>query len=501
MNNPGSSFPGSSSATVPPASNLWNAGANSWAPAPTDPFTTGGWGEPTNTQTWDTTVPVRETVGERPKKYVVIDGVMQLNPAYKAYEESQGRPATTVLYPDKALPVVSTMEQHKQLCDASVNAGLSMVPLAPSTNATIMMMQEDDICARVGVSTDEMVDGLTRLFEKHEIPLGLMNKLMILSEFHLLEFLIDDSGSMGSESDLKDKSGRYLTRWGEAQMRLKEMMELLSYVPTPTINIRFFNRSEVLTFNHSGQSPVTFFTEACQQIDTVFSKPPSGGTPARERLIDSFARGRGKKVSRYFFCDGVPDRGQSDIDSISEMVKKRPDPQWNPLTFISCSENDKDVEWMKVVEEIAPFCAECDDYRSEAMEVCRDQGKVFPFTKGFYLLSTVVAAMNPDDLDAMDECAPFTKFTFDNMLGIQTSEEDYRRYFQGFMEAQRTRQIEETTDTLKARFDWRPHYQQFLTERLAKNIEAVRQFKIQLERASASTQPSSVTGWLNSMFR
>ena len=39
----------------------------------------------------------------------------------------------------------------------------------------------------------------------------------------------------------------------------------------------------------------------------------------------------------------------------------------------------------------------------ESREILKDQGKALPFTVGFYLICSLVAAMNPNDLDAMDE--------------------------------------------------------------------------------------------------
>ena len=82
-------------------------------------------------------------------------------------------------------------------------------------------------------------------------------------------------------------------------------------------------------------------------------------------------------------------------------MKNRPDPQGNPVTFISCTNEDESVEWMKECEEVAPFCAECDDFNDEAREILRDQGPVLPYTHGFHLICRIVAAMCPHDLDAM----------------------------------------------------------------------------------------------------
>lgn len=119
------------------------------------------------------------------------------------------------------------------------------------------------------------------------------------------------------------------------------------------------------------------------------------------------------------------------------------------------------------------------------MEVLRDQGAALPYTYGFYLVSCLVAAMNPDDLDAMDESVPFTKTTLDNLLGIENSEANYKHYFDLFVQAQAVRVVEndgygrpKKVDQLKKSFNWQQHYQNFLTAPLAKQIPAVQQFQM-----------------------
>ena len=103
---------------------------------------------------------------------------------------------------------------------------------------------------------------------------------------------------------------------------------------------------------------------------------------------------------------------------------------------MSCTNDDAATEWMKECEEIAPYCAEFDDYLDESREVLRDQGKAFPYSYGLHLVAQIVAAFNPHDLDAMDESVPFAKRTLDDLLGYQTSQQEYKYYFDSFIEAQ-----------------------------------------------------------------
>jgi hypothetical protein len=139
---------------------------------------------------------------------------------------------------------------------------------------------------------------------------------------------------------------------------------------------------------------------------------------------------------------------------------------------------------MKDTEELAPYCSESDDFKDEAAEVLKDQGVALPFTYGFYLVSCLVGAMNPDDLDAMDESVPFTKTTLDNLLGIQTDEASYKHYFDNFVEAQRKRPVEnddygrpKKTDQIKKNQNWHAIYHDFMRAPVARDIPAVQQFK------------------------
>ncbi len=86
------------------------------------------------------------------------------------------------------------------------------------------------------------------------------------------------------------------------------------------------------------------------------------------------------------------------IQQLGDTIRNRKDPSSNPITFFSCTDQDEEVEWMKDLEEVAPYCSECDDYLDEKGEVFKDQGKGFPYTKGFYLVCALVGAMNPEDL-------------------------------------------------------------------------------------------------------
>jgi len=437
-------------------------------------------------------------MGAPPKKYIKLNGIMKLNPEYKRYKENENKaaagpmtvaaPATTVINSSQALPIVSNMDDYEKM-----NDDLGEIPLAESTVATIEMLQEPEIAAEAGLNSDDMIDELGKILGKYECPIGLTNKLMMLSEYTSLEFIMDDSGSMSLETDTADpKTRRNITRWAEAQMRLKEMIEIVAYVPFNQIGIEFLNRKDRINLKRNGRAPKDFLSDAYSQIDVAFRRGPSGTTPALEKLQESLLRGQGTSIARYFFGDGVPNGGRRAIEQITQLLLQRSDPEANPVTFISCTNDDEAVEWMKDAEEIAPYCSESDDFADEAKEVYRDQGAALPYSKGFHLICQWVAAMNPEDLDAMDESIPFTKFTLDNMLGVVSNEETYRHYFESFVKAQQARKVEidERTgmpsklDAVRKQTRW--DYNSFLRANgTRKNISQVGDYQEQLRRAAS----------------
>uniref|UniRef100_A0A7S1ZBR6 VWFA domain-containing protein n=1 Tax=Ditylum brightwellii TaxID=49249 RepID=A0A7S1ZBR6_9STRA len=405
-----------------------------------------------------------------PKKYIKVNGVMKLNPAYKRWREAQGgQPASTTN--NQALPIISSMQDYEALNDSMASYGEPEVALAESTNATIEIMQEPDISIEAGMSPDTMVDELGDILIKYEVPIGLMNKLMGLNEFHVLEFLIDDSGSMNI--------GRPISRWQEAQSRLKEMIEVLAYVPFNQVEIIFLNRSDRVSLQRQGRHPKSFMDDAYRQIDAAFVRPPSGTTPVLEKLQNSILSNQHINIARWFFGDGLPNGGVEAQKEITNLLAHRPNPAMSPMTFISCTEINSDVEWMKECEEIAPYCSESDDFVEEANEVLRDQGAALPYSYGFHLVCTLVAAINPEDLDAMDESVPFTKVTLDNLLGIKHDEQSYLHYFTCFEEAQRKRRVVTELDQLKKETKW--NYEEFLKATKASQIPTVRYYKDEMK--------------------
>lgn len=375
-------------------------------------------------------------------KYIFVDGVMKIDPAYQAQQSAQGKPSTTT--PD-AIAVVSSTQDMQEATQVQQRATGKPMQISESTIASIEIMQDPDYLKKFDTKQNldggTLLDGLSNVFAKYEVPIGLVNKLLALTEYDL-NFIIDDSGSMNDLSDVlmqqaspqvrqardpyNKRSNDRLTRWEEAEDRLHILLDMLAYLPIDKIKLSFFNNSNYNNeLNHKGKTPEQFAEESHRLITRLFNLRPNGRTPLYKNLAEAF-RAKGNTM-HYVFTDGEP--SDASIQEVKELIKQRPNPKMNPLTFISCTNNDDECDWMKQIEEEAPFTSELDDFISERREVLKDQGSAFPFTKGFWLISMLAASINPYDLDAMDESVPFTKKTLNDLMGRNITLEEYRHYF------------------------------------------------------------------------
>lgn len=378
-------------------------------------------------------------------KYIFENGVMKLDPQYKVSQSSKN-PSLEITSDAQSLTIVSSLQDIQEASQAQQNVTGKPMQVSESMIASIDIMQDSEYLNKFGTKESldggGLLDGLTKIFERHEVPIGLINKLLILSEYSL-NFIIDDSGSMNTESDAlisqaspqlkeaRDPTGiraannKKLTRWEEAEDRIHIIFDMLAYIPTHKISISFLNRTEQLILSHHGKTPEQFSQHAHLEINKLFKKTPSGGTPLYQILSQAFKATN--NTMHYVFTDGEP--GDASIEQMKQLVLQR-NYKMHPLTFLSCTSDDASAEWMKRIENEAPFTAELDDFVSERSEVQKAQGAAFPFTRGFWLICQLVAAINPDDLDALDEAIPFSKKTLDDLMGRKTTLTEYQRYFQ-----------------------------------------------------------------------
>jgi len=441
----------------------------------------------------------RSQTDNKNQKFIFVNNVMTLNPNYVP-PAGTAQIATTTN--PNAMAIVSNFNDMQAL-----PAGIAQLPVPTPFQQALNTIQDDKYVAGFqskDVDGGSLMDGLMTIFGQNEIPIGLMSKLTAL-QGATLHFKVDDSGSMDLPSSVKPvdacaytkanmSAGRlgdprrpFLSRWEEAEDRLHTLIELLAYVPTGPIIFSFFDHPNLqgtgidqgagINLNRAGKAPLQFLDEAHKLIHDLFlSHRPRGGTPTLLNMINMLntanqMRGNSMTMTmHYMLTDGEPDRGNIEIMDIKNFltgVTHNRNAALHPFTFLACTNDEEDYEWMHEIEEVAvgKYVAAINDFRDEKEEIKKDQGIFFPYSRGFWLLANVVAAINPNDLDALDQHAPLTKPTIEGLVGRGMTPEEYRRYW-----------------TLHPTFlnqrdpVFEPDYQQFLTAGFAINIPSVQVF-------------------------
>lgn len=421
------------------------------------------------------------------QKYTTENNIRKYNPAY--VPPPNATKAAPFVNQATALPVIPA-PSAPSLEDEEI----VVIPTTTYEAAVVAYHEEVEQEIYFGgyAGEGDSLDVLNNIMAKYEVPAGLLEKLLQVKEFQLMEIIVDDSSSMNAATDALDPvTGSRMSRWLEAKWRISQMIELLAYVPSPPIRIHFLNRSYIISIEKSsGELPSDYIKRAESILQTAFGRLPGGTTPAREAIEASLGRNGGMKVMRYFLGDGVPNGGEYACKQIRDMIIYRPAPHDNPFTFMSCTDEDSQVEWMKVTEEKAPYCAEFDDYHDEAREVLKDQGNAFPYSFGLHIVAQIVAAFNPHDLDAMDESVPFTKAVLDSLLGYQSSQEEYRYYFEQFIAAQKKLPLKAFQHSFVRQLP--SLYNEFLSAATSSDIPAAARYKQQVKQASS--RPGGIEG-------
>lgn len=413
------------------------------------------------------------------QKYKTVNGIRKNNPQW-GHTASTAAMAVPFANQSTALAVVPAptapcMEEEEIVVVAT--------PVYDAAVAQYHEEVEPEIFVG-GYQGDDSLDELNGVMAKYEVPAGMLSKLLQLRQFDVAEIIVDDSGSMGLMTDAKDPNGNSMNRWWEAKYRISQMIEIMAYIPCPALTVYFLNRPNVLTLQRNqGELPTQFIQRVEDILIQAFQRGPAGTTPAREAIEASLNRNYGRATLRYFLGDGVPNGGTVACRQIQSMLMNRPNPERNPFTFFSCTNQDDQVEWMKDCEERAPYCAEFDDYLDESREILKDQGQAFPYSFGLHLVAQIVAAFNPHDLDAMDESIPFTRQVLDNLLGYQSSPAEYKYYFDSFVQAQHRLPLRPYQRNFVSRLP--SLYPQFSSAAVALDIPEASQYKKQMKQYGA----------------
>ena len=222
---------------------------------------------------------------------------------------------------------------------------------------------------------------INTLFQKYEISSLFREKLENLQDFKII-FIVDDSGSMNAPID---DGGPHSTRWAELKDVVKTAIDIGSIYGN--LDIEFLNRQGILNINNY------------DQVHSYFYEDPNGRTPLTAALNNVLTRYQylESKVLIVIATDGVPD----DLASFKQALLNKNHSKFY-ISFLACSDNDEDVEYLNELDNIIPNIDTLDDYISEKREVKRAQGNSFKYTYADHIVRLLLGPICPE-LDKLDE--------------------------------------------------------------------------------------------------
>jgi len=337
--------------------------------------------------------PVQQAVYTQPMAYQQ----QQYSSQPTVYPQQQQQPYQGLAPPPQQPTVALPQQQYQQ--QPVVQQGLAPPPqqqyqqqpvvqqgLAPPPQQQVVQPQYQQPVQQ------QIPDAFAYYFQKYQISPYYRNDLMTLSQFDII-MVLDDSGSMGTATDVG-------SRWGELKAMAAAVIDLGVLLDSDGIDVMFLNRG------------VRRGVRSMNDVQDLFSRPPSGCTPLSKRVREAMALPRQspqKPILMLIATDGVPDTGERyghpDYDSVDifrSVLEKERDPTRVFVSIIKCSDRDNETGYLDKMDRELINLDVIDDYASERNEVLAKQPRGFTYTPGDNIARFLLGSIYPK-YDNMDE--------------------------------------------------------------------------------------------------
>lgn len=235
------------------------------------------------------------------------------------------------------------------------------------------------------IPKDDIFQDVCVALDIHSSYIEYMNKIM---HYGNIIFLCDDSGSMNALNTDSNKR------------RYEELFENLEYAITLVkaigsncnISIEFLNNPRVYTNVESYESV---------KYD-LLNQSFNGRTPLITSLEKIYSK-YNSEVNNLIvvITDGSP-TDSTHKSMFADTIKKIVSNKYFYISFLVCTDNDEDVEYLNNIDKDYDKVEVLDDYESEKKEVLKSQGKDYKYTKYTHIARTILSPMCPE-LNKLDE--------------------------------------------------------------------------------------------------
>jgi hypothetical protein len=203
--------------------------------------------------------------------------------------------------------------------------------------------------------------------------------------------IADDSGSMRSavrNSPVPPPPGKHVTtRWDEL-MHFLSMVTRIGCELAEEVNFHFLNAGPVAK------------VQRWEQVAPIAARGPTGYTPllgAMRSVFDKYDPAKTEqRLITIIATDGIPSDcppATSASRAVGDLLRGRPSLDKSFVTFLSCTDNDEDIAYIKELDRDVRNVDEVDDYNSEKAEVMQAGKRIYDhFSVGDWALRAVVGA-------------------------------------------------------------------------------------------------------------
>ena len=224
------------------------------------------------------------------------------------------------------------------------------------------------------------------LAAQYEFHPGAIKALYQLQNYEVI-LIVDDSGSMNQtlSATLAQPYDPLITRWMELKQRLIPIWKIVHSVSPKNLDLYFLNHDPVQNVS------------SVEQLETILDKTvPNGYTPLTSvyQTVLEKHENTESKVLIIIATDGEPNvNGCPDTDAFAFVLRNRLHPDKCPTTIMACSDSERDMAWLNQLDKQITFFDVVDDFENECNEISSVQGPTFRFTKGDYIVKTLLGSI------------------------------------------------------------------------------------------------------------
>jgi hypothetical protein len=232
---------------------------------------------------------------------------------------------------------------------------------------------------------------LDLVIKKYNIHHLFSEHMSVLKNYKLV-LCVDDSSSMNN-AIIESNNGCVLSRYEEIKTIIDMLINITKIYDNDGLDVHFLNKNPVYNITDYGS------------VKHILDKIPSGHTPLRHITKGIFHHYKyiDKPLLLIVVTDGLPtdNNGNENLEAYINLLKKR-NCDTNFISFLSCSEIEEDVHYLKKLSKNIENVSFLNTYNKENKIITSIKGASYRYTRGDHLARLLLTPII-EKIDIVDE--------------------------------------------------------------------------------------------------